>query len=152
MTMDALPAELAVYAALFLGALTSATLLPGASEAALLGLVAAGQGAPAVLVAVATIENVLGSVVNWALGRYLSRYREHWWFPVRGRSFDRGVALFRRWGAWSLLLSWMPVLDDPLTAAAGVLRESLSRFLLLVTIGKAARYVFVCRRLRLVDR
>jgi membrane protein YqaA with SNARE-associated domain len=141
--LNALLAELAVYAGLFLGALASATLLPGASEAALLGLLAAGQGLPGMLVIVATVGNVLGSVVNWTLGRFLSGFRDRWWFPVRGRSFERGVAWFRRYGTWSLLLSWMPVVGDPLTAAAGVLRVGFVQFLVLVTIGKAARYLFV---------
>jgi membrane protein YqaA with SNARE-associated domain len=141
--MDALAAEFLIYAGLFLGALAAATLLPGASEAALLGLLAAGQGTPAILVAVATVGNVLGSTVNWALGRFLAGFRDRWWFPVRGRSFERGVDWFRRWGAWSLLLSWLPVVGDPLTAAAGVLRVGLARFLVLVTVGKAARYLFI---------
>jgi membrane protein YqaA with SNARE-associated domain len=141
--MDVLATDLPVYAGLFFGALAAATLLPGASEAALLGLLAADQGAPALLVAVATVGNVLGSTVNWALGRFLSDFRDRWWFPVRGRSFERGVEWFRRWGAWSLLLSWVPVVGDPLTAAAGVLRFRLARFLILVTIGKATRYLVV---------
>jgi membrane protein YqaA with SNARE-associated domain len=141
--MDALAAEFLIYVGLFLGALAAATLLPGASEAALLGLLATGQGTPTMLVTVATVGNVIGSTVNWALGRFLAGFRDRWWFPVRGPSFEHGVAWFHRWGAWSLLLSWLPVVGDPLTAAAGVARVGLGRFLVLVTIGKAARYLFV---------
>jgi membrane protein YqaA with SNARE-associated domain len=141
--MDAVAAEFLIYVGLFLGALAAATLLPGASEAALLGLLATGQGTPTILVTVATVGNVIGSTVNWALGRFLASFRDRWWFPVRGPSFEQGVVWFHRWGAWSLLLSWLPVVGDPLTAAAGVARVGLGRFLVLVTIGKAARYLFV---------
>jgi membrane protein YqaA with SNARE-associated domain len=141
--MGILPSDIAIYAGLFFGALASATLLPGASEAALLGLLTTERGSPGALVAVATAGNVLGSVVNWAMGRFLVRFRERWWFPVSGPAYERGVAWFRRFGLWSLLLSWTPIIGDPLTVAAGVLRVRLVPFLVLVTIGKTARYLFI---------
>ena len=134
---------LATYAALFASALTSATLLPGSSEAMLLALLANGHGAPLALIAVATAGNVLGSVVNWALGRLLSGMRSHRWFPIDERSYRRASAWYERHGAWSLLLSWLPVIGDPLTVVAGALRVGLLRFLVLVTLGKGARYLFI---------
>jgi membrane protein YqaA with SNARE-associated domain len=136
-------ADLAAYATLFLSAFTSATLLPGSSEAALLTLLALGHGEPVTLVAVATAGNLLGSVVNWVLGRFLSAFRDYRWFPIDGRSFRRATDWFGRYGVWSLLLSWLPVIGDPLTVAAGALRVGLLRFVLLVSIGKAARYLFI---------
>jgi len=93
-----------------------------------------------VLVAVATAGNVLGSAVNWMLGRYLIRFRDRRWFPIKGRALERATRFYRRWGVWTLLLAWAPVVGDPLTFVAGVFRTSLWVFLPLVTVGKAARY------------
>ena len=135
--------DLAVYAGLFVSAFTSATLLPGSSEAALVTLLALGRGDARLLVAVATAGNVLGSCVNWVLGRFFSSFRDRRWFPVDERSYERAAAWFRRYGVWSLLLSWLPVIGDPLTAVAGALRVGFLRFVILVSLGKAARYGFI---------
>jgi membrane protein YqaA with SNARE-associated domain len=132
-----------IYAGLFLSALTSATLLPGSSEAALLALLAVGQGDPALLVAVATAGNVLGSFANWVLGRFLSHMRDRPWFPLGPEAYDRATGWFHRFGLWSLLLSWVPVVGDPLTLVAGLLRVRPLPFLLLVSIGKAGRYATI---------
>jgi len=135
--------EFAVYSALFASAFLSATLLPGSSEAALIGLLAAGKGEPAALMAVATVGNVLGSVVNWIMGRFFARFRDRRWFPVKARSYDRAVGWYGRYGVWSLLFAWLPVVGDPLTLVAGALRADFRLFLLLVTLGKAARYLLI---------
>jgi membrane protein YqaA with SNARE-associated domain len=135
--------DIAAFSALFLSAFTSATLLPGSSEAVLLGLLAAGAGTPVLLVAVAAAGNVLGSVVNWVLGGYIARYRDRRWFPVSPAAYARAEGWYRRWGLWSLLLAWVPVLGDPLTVVAGALRVGFWRFLVLVGIGKTGRYAFI---------
>ena len=135
--------NLAAYAALFISAFTSATLLPGSSEAALLTLLAMGRGDAASLVVVATAGNVLGSLVNWVLGRCFSTFRDRRWFPVDEQSYRRATDWYARYGVWSLLLSWLPVVGDPLTVVAGALRVGLLRFVLLVSIGKGARYIFI---------
>jgi membrane protein YqaA with SNARE-associated domain len=135
--------EIAAYSALFASAFLSATLLPGSSEAALVGLLAAGQGNTPALVAVATAGNVLGSVVNWILGRFFSHFRGRRWFPVDQKSFDRAIDWYSRYGVWSLLFAWLPVVGDPLTLVAGVLRTDIRWFVLLVTVGKAARYILL---------
>jgi membrane protein YqaA with SNARE-associated domain len=128
---------------LFLSAFLSATLLPGSSEAALVALLALGKSDPVLLVAFATVGNVLGSVVNWALGRFFAHFADRPWFPVNANAFERATGWYARFGVWSLLFAWLPVVGDPLTAAAGVLRVGFWRFLTLVTIGKAARYAFI---------
>jgi membrane protein YqaA with SNARE-associated domain len=135
--------DLAAYAALFISAFTSATLLPGSSEAALLTLLAMGRGEPVTLVVVATAGNLLGSLVNWMLGRFFSALRERRWFPIDEPSYRRATDWFNRYGVWSLLLSWLPIIGDPLTVVAGALRVGLLRFVLLVSIGKGARYIFI---------
>lgn len=133
--------EIALLSGLFAVAFVAATILPAQSEAVLVGLLVAGAAQPAVLVAVATLGNVLGSVTNWFLGRGVERFRDRRWFPVSGRALDQASAWYHRWGRWSLLLSWAPVGGDALTVAAGVLREPFWSFLLIVTIAKAGRYI-----------
>ncbi len=135
--------DAATLGGLFVLAFVAATILPAQSEAALAALVLAGTYSPALLVAVAGAGNVLGSTVNWGLGRFVDRFRERRWFPVSAASLDRAARWYGRWGHWSLLLSWMPVIGDPLTVAAGLLREPLWRFLLVVGFAKVARYVVV---------
>jgi membrane protein YqaA with SNARE-associated domain len=132
--------DLAAYGSLFLAALLAATLVPAQSESVLTGLLLAG-GQPAVaLVAVASLGNILGSVINWLIGRGVERFRDRRWFPASASQLERAQAQYQRFGYWSLLLAWVPIIGDPLTLAAGIMREPLWRFLLLVSIGKIGRY------------
>lgn len=133
--------DLAVLGGLFAIAFVAATILPAQSEAAIVGLLVARTHSPVLLVAVASLGNVLGAVVNWALGRGVERLRDRKWFPVGPASLDRAKGWYRKWGRWSLLLSWAPIGGDALTVAAGVLREQLWSFVVLVAIAKTARYV-----------
>ena len=128
---------------LFAAAFLAATVLPFQSELLLLGLLAAGQHAAWELLAVASFGNTLGSVANWALGRFLLRFQDRRWFPVKGAAYDRARRLYLRWGLWSLLFAWLPFVGDPLTVAAGALRVSLPMFVTLVALGKTTRYAFV---------
>ena len=132
---------LGAYSALFLSAFGAATLLPLQSEAVLVGLLLKGAYPPWALLLVATFGNVLGSVVNWVLGRYLERWRERRWFPVSPEQLDKAQTHYHRYGRWSLLLSWMPIIGDPLTVVAGVMREPLWSFVCIVTVAKAGRYL-----------
>jgi membrane protein YqaA with SNARE-associated domain len=135
--------EILVYGGLFLSAFTSATLLPGSSEAVLAALVASGNHDVALLVLVATLGNVAGSLVNWLLGLAIERYRHARWFPVSDRDYQRACHWFCRFGLWALLFSWLPVIGDPITLVAGAMRVRFIPFILLVTLGKAARYSMV---------
>jgi membrane protein YqaA with SNARE-associated domain len=135
--------DLAILGGLFVIAFVAATVFPAQSEAALVGLLVTGIHSPVLLVAVASLGNVLGAVVNWALGRGIESFRERKWFPVCRGSLDRATAWYGKWGRWSLLLSWAPIGGDALTVAAGVLREPLCSFVILVTMAKTARYVVV---------
>ena len=133
--------DIAVYAGLFLAALAAATILPMQSEALLAGLLVSGAKPAWLLITVASVGNVLGSVINWMLGRGIAHYRDRRWFPVDAKALTRAEGWYQRYGRWSLLLSWVPIIGDPLTVAAGVLREPLPSFVLLVTIAKVGRYV-----------
>ena len=132
--------DLAALGGLFMAALLAATLLPAQSEAVLVGLLLAGY-APWLLLGVASVGNVLGSVVNWALGRGIEHLRNRRWFPVSPAALARAERWYRRYGRWSLLLSWMPIIGDPLTVVAGVLREPLPVVFLLVSVVKDGRYL-----------
>lgn len=133
-------ADLVAYTGLFLAALAAATIVPMQSEAVLVGLVLADY-APWLAVAVASTGNVLGSVINWLLGRGIERLRDRSWFPVSESGLLRAQRWYGRYGKWSLLLSWVPVIGDPLTVVAGVLREPIGVFLVLVAVAKTGRYL-----------
>lgn len=132
---------LAAYLALFLAAFLAATIVPAQSEAVLVGLILADKQPLLLLLLVATAGNVLGSVVNWLLGRFIEHFRDRPWFPVSAEKLARAEAWYRRFGVWSLLLSWVPIIGDPLTVVAGVLRTPFLTFLALVTLAKAGRYI-----------
>lgn len=133
--------SLITYLTLFLTALVAATILPAQSEAVLAGLLLTRDYPVWALLAVASAGNVLGSVINWLLGRGIERFRDRRWFPVKPDALARAERWYRRYGRWSLLLSWAPFIGDPLTVVAGVLREPFPVFLALVTIAKVGRYL-----------
>lgn len=135
--------DLAAYWGLFLVSFLAATVLPAQSEIGLAALVASGDFSLWGLILVASLGNTLGAVVNWGLGRGVERLGSKRWFPLSPERLSRAMAWYRRYGRWSLLLSWMPIIGDPLTLAAGVLREPLWSFLLLVSFAKTARYLTV---------
>jgi len=135
--------DLSTYLGLFGAALVAATLLPMQSEAVLAALLAAGNQPAWALLLVASTGNVLGSLINWLLGRGVERFRHARWFPASEAQLERAGRHYRKWGYWSLLLSWVPVIGDPLTVIAGMFREPLWRFLLLVALAKTGRYLVI---------
>ncbi|MCC6912122.1 MAG: DedA family protein [Rhodospirillaceae bacterium] len=135
--------DFAAYAGLFTAAFLAATIFPAQSEAALAALVLAGDQPVMALIAVASVGNVLGAVVNWLLGRGVERFKERRWFPAKAETLARAQGWYQRYGKWSLLLSWAPFIGDPITVVAGVMREPLPVFLALVTVAKAGRYLAV---------
>ena len=134
---------MAALLGLFASAFLAATILPFSSEAVLAAL-AVTDGADVVLLwAVASTGNVLGAVVNWLLGRFCLHFQDRRWFPVKPPELERAQRWFSRYGVWSLLFAWVPIVGDPLTVVAGLMRVKLSWFLVLVAIGKAGRYAAV---------
>lgn len=127
---------------LFTAAFGAATILPFQSEVIFVGLQLAGTMPVWLIVTVASVGNVLGSVVNYALGRWAEHFRHRRWFPVTGRQLDRAQHWFNRWGVWTLLLSWAPF-GDGFTVAAGLMRTPFWLFLALVTLAKTGRYILL---------
>lgn len=128
-------------AGLFAAAFLSATLLPGSSEAAFAALIVTERVLPGEALVVATAGNTLGSCANWACGRYLASWRDHPRFPIPAKQFDRYAGWYQRWGVWTLLLSWTPIIGDPLTAMAGVFRTPFWLFTGVVGVAKLGRYL-----------
>lgn len=128
---------------LFLSAFGAATLLPLQSEAVLIGMLHQSQHPAAVLILIASIGNILGSCVNWYLGFYIERYKDKNWFPVSEKKLNQAQNTYQKYGFWSLLLSWTPVIGDPITLISGLMKENFWRFLLLVSIAKTGRYLFI---------
>ncbi len=135
--------ELLAHLALAASAFLSATLLPGTSEAALVATVTEWPGAMVSLFLVATAANTAGSIVNWWLGGHVERFAGARWFPVSPERLEKAQDLAKRYGWWTLLLAWIPVLGDPLTLAAGLMRVRFLPFIVLVGTGKALRYAAI---------
>ena len=127
----------------FTSAFLAATILPFSSEVVLTAALADESVSRWLLWTAATAGNTLGAVVNWGLGRFAAQYRDRRWFPASPHQMDKAEGWFQRYGVWSLLMAWLPVVGDALTVAAGVLRVRFSVFVLLVGLGKGARYAAV---------
>ena len=132
-----------IYISLFLSAFFAATIFPAQSELVLLYLLQDRSNSVVLLLLVATVGNVLGAVVNYGLGYYVHRFKDRRWFPVSPQQLEKAQRAYARWGRYSLLASWVPIIGDPITVVAGVLRDRFTVFLALVTVAKAGRYLFL---------
>ena len=132
-----------IYLSLFVISFLAATILPFSSELTLAGLIVTSNYENLLLLIVASFGNVLGSVVNWALGFYSRNLSSKKWFPFKETQIEKSSKWFRKFGKWSLLFAWVPVLGDPLTLIAGLLRVKFLHFIVLVAIGKVSRYLVI---------
>ena len=128
------------YLLLFLSALLAATIIPAQSEAVLVTLIHTQQGVFFWLIVVATLGNTLGSIINWWLGQSLEYFQNKPWFPIKATSLAKAQQRFQRYGVWILLLSWVPIIGDPLTIVAGLMRMPLLPFIAVVALAKGMRY------------
>ena len=132
-----------IYLSLFAISFLAATILPFSSELTLAGLIATSNFDNLLLLIVASFGNVLGSVVNWVLGFYSRNLTTKKWFPFKDKQIENSSKWFDKFGKWSLLFAWVPIIGDPLTLVAGLLRVRFLDFIILVTIGKVSRYVLI---------
>ena len=132
-----------IYLSLFVISFLAATILPFSSELTLAGIMAASSYDNLLLLIVASLGNILGSVVNWILGFYSRNLSKKNWFLFKDEQIKKSSKWFNKFGKWSLLLAWVPIVGDPLTLAAGLLRVKFVEFLILVTIGKVSRYLVI---------
>ena len=132
-----------IYLSLFVISFLAATILPFSSELTLASLMATSNYDSILLLIVASLGNVLGSVVNWILGFYSRSLSKKRWFPFKDQQIKKSTSWFNRFGKWSLLFAWVPIIGDPLTVAAGLLRVKFVEFLTFVVIGKVGRYFLI---------
>jgi len=126
---------------LFLSAFISSTLLPGGSEVLLIYLASQGDDSHLNLWSVATLGNTLGGLTSWLLGWWLIKR-----FPKRSldeQKHERALSQIRWWGSGALILSWVPIIGDPLCFVAGWLRLPFIASLIFIAIGKGARYAVI---------
>jgi membrane protein YqaA with SNARE-associated domain len=135
--------DYAVLSGLFMSSFLAATVMPMSSEAVLLGVAVTTKQDHGVLWTVATTANTLGALLNWSFGLWGARFRDRPWFPISPETYDKASERFRRYGSWTLLFSWIPFVGDPVTLVAGAAGVHLVPFLLLVAIGKGARYAVI---------
>lgn len=131
-----------IYFSLFLAAFIAATLLPFSSEILLSTYLLGGYSLAGLWLS-ATLGNTLGSLVNWTLGRQCLHWQDRRWFPFKPDKLHSAQRWFQGYGRFILLFSWLPVIGDPLTFVAGVMRVSLWWFIPLVLIGKGLRYAVI---------
>ena len=120
-----------------------ATIVPFGSEVYFATLLSLGKYNNFLLLVSASVGNVLGSVFNWICGYYINYFVKKSWFPIKQDKIKKGTDLFNKYGKWSLLLSWVPFVGDPITFVAGTLRFSFIPFIILVSIGKIGRYLVI---------
>ena len=131
------------YFQLSLISFLASTILPFSSEVVLTTMYLSNSFEPYFLLIFASIGNIMGSITNWYLGKKITLFQNRKWFPVSPDQLERSRKYFQKYGLWSLLLAWVPIIGDPLTLLAGVLKVRFSIFFLLVSISKISRYVFI---------
>ena len=131
------------YFQLLLISFLAATILPFSSEVVLTTMYLSNSFETYLLLIFASIGNILGSITNWYLGKKITIFQDRKWFPVSPNQLSRSQRYFQKYGLWSLLLAWVPIIGDPLTLLAGVLNVRFGIFFLLVSISKISRYVFI---------
>jgi len=132
-----------IYLSLFGISFLAATILPFSSELSLAGLISTSNFNNSLLLIAASLGNILGSVVNWFIGFYSRNFTSKKWFPFNELQITTSSKWFEKFGKWSLLFAWVPILGDPLTLVAGLLRVRFLDFIILVAIGKVSRYLVV---------
>ena len=131
------------YLQLLIISFLAATILPLSSELVLSTMLLTDSFDKYLLLVVASFGNIFGSSVNWYLGKKILIFKDKKWFPVNERQIVKSEMYFKKYGIWSLLLAWVPIIGEPLTVIAGILRVNFFTFLLLVSISKTSRYIFL---------
>ena len=132
-----------IYLSLLTVSFMVATIVPFGSEVYFATLLSLGKYNNFLLLVSASVGNVLGSVFNWVCGYYINYFIKKSRFPIKQDKIKKGTELFNKYGKWSLLLSWVPFIGDPITFVAGTLRFSFIPFIILVSIGKVGRYLVI---------
>ena len=131
------------YLSLFIFCLSLGTFFPFASETYLVTLLLSEKYNVLLLLLFASIGNILGSVISWVFGYSVNFFIKKPWFPMNKYLLQKATDIFKKYGKWSLLLSWVPFIGDPIVFVAGTLRYNFILFIIFVFIGKFGRYLFI---------
>ena len=131
------------YLSLFTISFLAATILPFSSELMLASMLSIENYNRTLLITFSSLGNILGSVFNWVLGFYFVKLQNKKWFPFNQEQISKSSQWFEKYGKWSLLFAWVPIIGDPLTFVAGTMKTKFFIFLILVGIGKISRYLFI---------
>jgi len=135
--------SLEAYSSLFISSFLSSTILPGHSEITLITFILLEKYSQFLLIFIASLGNIFGSIINWYIGLYITKFADRNWFPYQKKQLDKVSSWYLKYGKWSLFLCWVPIIGDPLTIVAGIFRVPLIIFLTIVSISKVLRYIFV---------
>ena len=131
------------YLSLFTISFLAATILPFSSELMLASMLSIENYNRTLLITFSSLGNILGSVFNWVLGFYFINLQNKKWFPFKEKQISKSSLWFEKYGKWSLLFAWVPIIGDPLTFVAGTMKTKILIFIILVSFGKIARYLFI---------
>jgi|TARA_B110000114_G_C15084421_1_gene395495 membrane protein YqaA with SNARE-associated domain len=131
------------YINLTLVSFLAATILPFSSEIFLSVMILSKEYQSVLLLLFAGIGNISGSVVNWYIGKKILIFKNKKWFPVSSNQLNKSQEIFNKFGSWSILIAWVPIIGDPITVLAGVLKVKFLKFFILVTLSKLSRYIFL---------
>jgi len=131
------------YISIFFLSFLAATIIPFSSEIGLLSYIAPGQFNNELLLIFASSGNILGSCVNYILGIYIIKFKTKSWFPFKDNQIIKATNWFNKFGIYSLFFAFLPIVGDPLTLIAGMLRVSFIKFIILVSLGKILRYILI---------
>ena len=131
------------YLSLFTISFLAATILPFSSELMLASMLSMENNNRILLIIISSLGNILGSVFNWVLGFYFMKLQNKKWFPFNKKQISKSSLWFEKYGKWSLLFAWVPIIGDPLTFVAGTMKINFFIFLILVGIGKISRYFII---------
>ena len=131
------------YLQLLLISFLAATILPLSSELVLTTMLLTDTFDKYLLLFISSFGNIFGSSINWYLGKKILIFKYKKWFPASEKQIAKSEIYFKKYGIWSLLFSWVPIIGDPLTVIAGILRVKFLTFLVLVSVSKVSRYMFL---------
>ena len=131
------------YLSLFTISFLAATILPFSSELMLASMLSIENYNRTLLITFSSFGNILGSVLNWVLGFYFIKLQNKKWFPFNQEQISKSSQWFEKYGKWSLLFAWVPIIGDPLTFVAGTMKTKFFIFLILVSIGKILSLIHI---------
>ena len=117
-----------IYLSLFIFCLSLGTFFPFASETYLSTLFLSEKYNNFILLIFASLGNILGSLISWIFGYFINYFMNKSWFPVNKYLLQKATSIFKKYGKWSLLLSWVPFIGDPIAFAAGTFRYNVLFF------------------------